>query len=269
MNSEIIIYQTADGLTKIDVRMEEETLWLTQAQMMDLFQSSKTNISEHISHIFEEGELVEDSVVRKYRTTGADGQLDIKSNVQNLHIPHSDKPVAFYSLDVILAVGYRVKSPHPSREEQAAKMPEAARVPASTRKRHHKRSILAMRMEVSIAENGGKCYNADMDTAVQAELDKLKELIINAIPVEQIYLFGSYAYGTPHKDSDLDLFVVLKDEVPLRDIEAAIKIRLAIGDHQSMPLDLLVIKRSRYLERKTAPTLERKIAREGILIYAA
>ena len=73
-SSEIIIYQTADGLTKIDVRMEGETLWLTQAQMMDLFQSSKTNISEHISHIFEEGELVKDSVVRKYRTTGADGK---------------------------------------------------------------------------------------------------------------------------------------------------------------------------------------------------
>ena len=113
-------------------------------------------------------------------------------------------------------------------------------------------------------------YIADMmDTAVQTELDKLKELIINAIPVEQIYLFGSCAYGTPHKDSDLDLFIVLKDEVQLRDIEAAIKIRLAIGDQQSMPLDLLVIKRSRYLERKNAPTLERKIAREGILIYAA
>jgi predicted nucleotidyltransferase len=108
-----------------------------------------------------------------------------------------------------------------------------------------------------------------VDTAVQEELDKLKELIINAIPVEQIYLFGSYAYGTPNKDSDIDLFVVLKDEVQLRDIEAAIKIRLAIGEKQSMPLDLLVTKKSRYLERKVAPTLERKIAREGILIYAA
>jgi len=108
-----------------------------------------------------------------------------------------------------------------------------------------------------------------MDAIVQAELDKLKALIINTLPVEQIYLFGSYAYGKPHKDSDVDLFIVLKDEVKLRDIEAAIKIRLAIGEHQSMPLDLLVIKKSRYLERKTAPTLERKIAREGILIYAA
>jgi len=108
-----------------------------------------------------------------------------------------------------------------------------------------------------------------MDAAIQAELDKLTEIIINAMPVEQIYLFGSYAYGKPHKDSDVDLFIVLKDEVQMRDIEAAIKIRLAIGEHQSMPLDLLVIKKSSYLERKNAPTLERKIAREGILLYAA
>ena len=108
-----------------------------------------------------------------------------------------------------------------------------------------------------------------MDVKVQAELNKLKELIIRTVPVEQIYLFGSHAYGTPHKDSDLDLFVILKDEVQLRDIEAAIKIRLAIAEHQSMPLDLLVIKKNRYLERKAAPTLERKVAREGILIYGS
>ena len=106
-----------------------------------------------------------------------------------------------------------------------------------------------------------------MDEAIRAELNKLTDLIINAIPVEQIYLFGSYAYGKPQKDSDLDLYVVLKDEVQLRDIDAAIKIRLAICEHQSMPIDLLVMKNSQYLERKAAPTLERKMAREGILIY--
>ena len=94
-NGEIIMYQTEDGLTKIDVRLEAETVWLTQAQVMDLFQSSKSNISEHISHIFEEGELIEDSVVRKFRTTGADGK--------NYNTKH-------YNLDVIISVGYRVKS---------------------------------------------------------------------------------------------------------------------------------------------------------------
>ena len=108
-----------------------------------------------------------------------------------------------------------------------------------------------------------------MDAAIHAELDKLKELIVNVVPVEQIYLFGSYAYGTPRKDSDLDLFIILKDEVQLRDIEAAIIIRQAISEYQTMPLDLIVIKKSQYLERKAAPTLERKIAREGILLYAA
>jgi len=106
-----------------------------------------------------------------------------------------------------------------------------------------------------------------MDTAIQVELEKLKKLIVNTLPIKQIYLFGSYAYGTAHKDSDLDLYVVLKDEVQMRDIDAAIKIRLAISDQQTMPIDLLVSKNSQYLERKAAPTLERKIAREGILVY--
>ena len=91
-NSEIIIYQTADGLTKVDVRIEGETLWLTQAQMAELFQRDRTVITKHINNAISEGEL------------------DKKSNVQFLHIANSDKPVAFYSLDAIIAVGYRVKS---------------------------------------------------------------------------------------------------------------------------------------------------------------
>ena len=106
-----------------------------------------------------------------------------------------------------------------------------------------------------------------MDSSVQAELDKLKELIINAIPVEQIYLFGSYAYGNPHKDSELDLYVVLKDEVEMRELDAAIQIRMAIANHQTMPLDIVTTKKSRYLWLKNGPTMERKIAREGIKIY--
>ena len=68
MINDIIIYQTQDGKTKIDVKIENETVWLTQAQMVELFQSSKSNISEHISHIFAEGELEENSVVRDFRT---------------------------------------------------------------------------------------------------------------------------------------------------------------------------------------------------------
>ena len=108
-----------------------------------------------------------------------------------------------------------------------------------------------------------------MNEEVKIELDRLKEIIIKTLPIEQIYLFGSYAYGTPQKDSDIDLFIVLKDEVKLREIDAAIELRLAISEYQTLPLDLIVTKKSQYLERKNAPTLERKIAREGVLLYAA
>ena len=71
---EIIIQQTNDGKNKIDVKLERETVWLTQTQLVELYQSSKSNVSEHIKHIFEEKELEEDSVVRKFRTTASDGK---------------------------------------------------------------------------------------------------------------------------------------------------------------------------------------------------
>ena len=70
-NSEIIIYQTEDGATKVNVRLDDNSVWLTQGDLVELFQSSKSNISEHIKHIFEEGELNEAAVVRKFRTTGS------------------------------------------------------------------------------------------------------------------------------------------------------------------------------------------------------
>ena len=71
---EIIVYQSKDGLTRVDVRFEGDSVWLTQAQLVELYHSSKSNISEHIRHIFEDGELNSDSVVRKFRTTAADGK---------------------------------------------------------------------------------------------------------------------------------------------------------------------------------------------------
>ena len=106
-----------------------------------------------------------------------------------------------------------------------------------------------------------------MDAAIQAELDKLKELIINAIPVEQIYLFGSYAYGKPHKYSDLDLYVVLKDEVAMRDLDAGLQISMAIARKKSMPVDIIAKKKRDFLNRLEDITLERIVNRDGILIY--
>jgi len=80
--TEILIYQTEDGQTKIEVRLEKETVWLTQAQMVELFQTNKQNISLHIRNVFQEGELAEDSVVKEYLTTAKDGK-NYKTNYYN------------------------------------------------------------------------------------------------------------------------------------------------------------------------------------------
>ena len=74
---EVIIYQSNDDKISINVRLEDENVWLTQADLVELYQSSKSNVSEHIKHIFEEGELDENSVVRKFRTTASDGMTFI------------------------------------------------------------------------------------------------------------------------------------------------------------------------------------------------
>ncbi len=92
---DLVIYQSDDGETKIDVRFVDETVWLTQQQLCDLYQTSKSNISEHIKHIFEEEELAENSVVRKFRTTASDGKKYLTS---------------YYNLDMIISLGYRIKS---------------------------------------------------------------------------------------------------------------------------------------------------------------
>ncbi len=94
-NGEIVIYQSEDGLTHIDVRVEKDTIWLTQEQLVNLYHTSKANVSEHIKNIFEEGELDKNSVVRRFRTTASDGK--------NYNVYH-------YNLDMIISLGYRIKS---------------------------------------------------------------------------------------------------------------------------------------------------------------
>lgn len=95
---EIVIYQTDDGDTKIDVRFVDETVWLTQQQMAELFQSSRTNIVEHIQHIYEEGELDENSTCRKFRQVRTEGNRQVV------------RELPYYNLDMIISLGYRVKS---------------------------------------------------------------------------------------------------------------------------------------------------------------
>ena len=97
-NNQIIIYQTEDGQTRVDVRMENETVWLTQAQMAELFKSSRTNIVEHIQHIYGEEELDEFSTCRKFRQVRQEGKRMVT------------REIPMYNLDMIISVGYRVNS---------------------------------------------------------------------------------------------------------------------------------------------------------------
>jgi hypothetical protein len=97
-NSEFLLYQTEDGRTRIDVRLENETVWLTLNQMVELFQRDKSVISRHIGNVFKEGELSRDSTVAKFATVQKEGKRNVSRDVE------------FYNLDVIISVGYRVKS---------------------------------------------------------------------------------------------------------------------------------------------------------------
>ena len=91
-HGKIVLYQAKDGQTTLDVQLRGETVWLTQAQMAELFERDQSVISRHVTNVFKEGELPK------------------QSNMQKMHIALSDKPIALYNLDVIISVGYRVKS---------------------------------------------------------------------------------------------------------------------------------------------------------------
>jgi hypothetical protein len=118
MSGEFLIYQTDEGRVKLQVRLENETLWLTQAMMAELFQTSKQNIGQHLKNIFDEGELNADSVVKNFFTTAADGK---------------QYSTRFYNLDAIISVGYRVKnSPNGGADTKNCK---ARTTPCATWKR--------------------------------------------------------------------------------------------------------------------------------------
>ena len=97
-HGEIVVYQSSDGLTRVDVRFQDETVWLTQQQMAELFQTSRTNVVEHIQHIYEEGELSEEATCREFRQVRQEGKREVT------------RTLPFYNLDMIISLGYRVKS---------------------------------------------------------------------------------------------------------------------------------------------------------------
>jgi len=98
MKNEIVIYQTEELAQQIKVRIDEDTIWLTQAQIVSLFDSSKSNISEHIKHIFQTGELTQEATVRKFRTVRKEGNRTVT------------REITYYNLDMIISIGYRVNS---------------------------------------------------------------------------------------------------------------------------------------------------------------
>ncbi len=106
--SQFIIYQTESGKTKIEVRLQDETVWLSQKNMAELFQVSKSTVSEHIKHIYEEGELEQISTVRNFRTVQFEGERQV------------NRAVDYYNLDMIISVGYRVRSHVATRFRQWA-----------------------------------------------------------------------------------------------------------------------------------------------------
>lgn len=108
LDNKIVIYQTDDGKTQLDVKLENETVWLTQAQMTELFQTTKQNISLHINNIFKEGELDCKATVKEYLTVQHEGKRTVRRKVK------------YYDLDVIISVGYRVKSIRGTRFRQWA-----------------------------------------------------------------------------------------------------------------------------------------------------
>ena len=106
-----------------------------------------------------------------------------------------------------------------------------------------------------------------MEQRIQRELDIIKDGILKTVPAEAIYLFGSYAYGTPNADSDLDIYVVVPDSVQENPLDVGADIRLHLYKKADMPIDLMVGKSSIFKRRAAGPTLQRKIAREGVLLY--
>jgi predicted nucleotidyltransferase len=106
-----------------------------------------------------------------------------------------------------------------------------------------------------------------MDVKIQKDLDLIKESVLQAVPAEAIYLFGSYAYGTPNEDSDLDIYVVVPDYIQQNPLDISAEIMTGLYKKIKMPLDLLVGKSSVFNSRKEAPTLQKAIVRQGVLLY--
>lgn len=180
--SQLVIFKTADENVSVDVRFDDETVWLTQYQMASLFDKAKSTISEHVKHIFEEGELNENSVVRKFRTTAADGK---------------NYEVNYFNLDVIISVGYRVKSMRGTQFRQWAT------------KRLHEYMVKGFTMDDERLRNlGGGVYWKEL-------LDRIRE-IRSSEKVMYRQVLDLYATATdydPKSDESIRFFKIVQNKL--------------------------------------------------------
>ena len=142
----IIIYQSEDGVVRLDVRLEDKTVWLTQQQMADLFGSSRTNVVEHIKHIYEDEELNEEATCRKFRQVRQEGNREVT------------REIPYYNLDMIISVGYRIRSIIATRFRQWA-----------TERLH------VLRRRLSVEERRNRRHvRAELQTMSEPEIKKSK-----------------------------------------------------------------------------------------------
>lgn len=197
--TELMMYQTEDGQTKIDVRMENETVWLSLDQMAELFQRDKSTISRHIRNIFAEGELDREAVVAKFATTASDGKT---------------YQVDFYNLDVIISVGYRVRSLrgtqfriwanschlHFSNSDRnyvknaLDRLVELNLLHFNPQEVQHIKDVIDLRNRVHIRlTNGNELSNADFNRDIYNDAVNLLKTVD-----EQIYQYAVPLYGCGH-----------------------------------------------------------------------
>jgi death-on-curing family protein len=149
--SEVEIYQTSDNQTQVEVRFDSDTVWLTQIQLTELFQSSKGNISEHVKHLFEEGELIKDETVRKFRTVQIEGKKSVSREIDH------------YNLDVIISVGYRINSKRGTQFRQWA----TQRLKDHLVKGYtvNQKRLEQLQQTIQLIEQGGKAENLSISEA--------------------------------------------------------------------------------------------------------
>ncbi len=184
-HGEILIYRSDDGLTNVEVKIEDETVWLTQQQMAELFQTSRTNVVEHIKHIYEDGELDEVSTCRKFRQVQKEGNREVS------------REIPFYNLDMIISLGYRVKS----------KIATNFRRWATERLKEYMIKGFTMD-DARLKGNGGGAYWKEL-------LDRIRDIRSSekVLYRQVLDLYATSVDYDPHSDESISFFKIVQNKL--------------------------------------------------------